>query len=133
MVEINWLAVLAGTIGYQVLGALWYGPLFGARWMAAMGGDNQTEMSGEDPTMGYVLTAIGAFVAASALAIMVDWTAAATWQAGLSVGVLAGVGFVATTGLQAVPFEDRPWPVYLLSVGYNVLALAGIGVLLAIW
>jgi len=49
------------------------------------------------------------------------------------VGLAAGLGFVATAGLQAVPFEDRSWTTYALSVGYNVVALAGIGVLLALW
>jgi len=133
MVEINWVAVVAGTIGYQVLGALWYGPLFGSVWMDGMGYADHDDMGGEDARMGYAMTAIGAFVAALALAVLVDWSGAATWSAGLSIGLLAGVGFVATTGLQAVPFEERPWPVYLLSTGYNVVALAGIGVLLAVW
>ena len=27
---INWLVVIGGTIAYQVLGALWYGPLLGS-------------------------------------------------------------------------------------------------------
>jgi hypothetical protein len=133
MVEINWLAVVVGTIGYQVLGALWYGPLFGSRWMAAMGYESGEDVGGEDPRVGYVLTAIGSLIAAIALAVLVDWIGAATPQTGLLVGLVAGIGFVATSALQAVPFEERPWPVYLLGVGYNVVALAGIGVLLAIW
>lgn len=40
MVDINWLGVVAGTIGYQVLGALWFGPVFGKLWMDALGYDS---------------------------------------------------------------------------------------------
>ena len=129
---INWLAVVAGTIGYQVLGALWYGKLFDGVWMDAMGYSSHEEMGDESPTMGYAMTAIGALIAVIALAVLVDWTGASTWQAGLGLGALVGVGFVATTALQAVPFEGQSWTVYLLNVGYNLVALAGIGVLVAV-
>ena len=133
MVEINWLGVVVGTVGYMVLGALWYGPLFGSRWMAAMGYESGEDMGAEDSWTNYALTAAGSLIAAIALAVLVDWAGATTWLMGLQVGLVAGVGFVATSALQAVPFEERPWPVYFLGVGYNVVALAGIGVLLAVW
>lgn len=44
------------------------------------------------------------------------------------VGLVAGVGLLASTALQTVPFEDRPWLVYLFHVGYDTLAFAGAGV-----
>lgn len=130
-VEISWVAVVVGTIGYQLLGAIWYGPLFGTRWMAAMG-YAETDHPDDPGTMGYLLTTVGALVAVLVLAVLVDWTGASTWGDGLVVGLGVGVGFVATTGLQAVPFEDQSWTVYLLNSGYNILALAGVGVLLVV-
>lgn len=133
MVDINPLAVVLGTVGYMVLGALWYGPLFGSAWMRSMGYEGPDDVEGEDSTTGYALTTVGSLVATVALAVLIDWVGAVDWQTGLAVGALAGVGFVATTALQAVPFEGRPWPTYLLNAGYNVVALAGIGVLLAVW
>lgn len=129
---VNWLAVVVATVGYQLLGAAWYGPLFGSRWMDAMG-YGEGEAPGEDAAAGYAMTTAGSLVAVAALAVLVDWVGATDPATGLALGLLAGVGFVATTGLQAVPFEERPWPVYLLSAGYNGLALAGAGVLLAVW
>ncbi len=35
--EINWFGVLLGSLSGFILGALWYGPLFGKSWMAALG------------------------------------------------------------------------------------------------
>lgn len=133
MVDINWLAVVVGTVGYMVLGALWYGPLFGSVWMRSMGYESAEDVEGEDSWENYALTTLGSLVAAIALAALVDWVGATTWQMGLTLGLVAGVGFVATAGLQAVPFENRSWTTWALSVGYNVVALAGIGVLLALW
>jgi hypothetical protein len=132
-VEVSWIAVVAGTVGYQALGALWYGPLFGDRWMAGMGFEGPEEVHGdEDATTGYLLTTVGSLVAVVALVLLVDWTGASTPVEGLSLGVVVGVGFVATTALQAVPFEGRAWSVYLLNAGYNLVALAGVGVLLVV-
>lgn len=35
--EINWLGLLLGSVAGFALGAVWYGPLFGKAWMAALG------------------------------------------------------------------------------------------------
>lgn len=133
MVEVNWVAVLIGTIGYMVLGALWYGPLFGSLWMRSMGYEGPEDVETEAETQGYVLTSIGSLVAVGSLAVLVDWVGATTWESGMALGAIIGVGFVATTALQTVPFEGRAWPTYVLNVGYNLVALTGIGVLIAVW
>lgn len=85
-------------------------------------------MNEEAPTVGYLVTAVGALVASLTLSVLADWTAATSAIDGLTLGLLAGVGFVASTSVQQVLFEDRPVRVYLLNVGYNVVALAGVGV-----
>lgn len=133
MVSIDPIAVVVGAVGYQVLGALWYGPLFGDRWIAAMGLEDPHEAGMDNQNLGYAATAVGALVATLALAVLVDFAGAATWQDGLVLGLLAGVGFVATTSVQTVAFEGRSPVVTGINVAYNAVALAGIGVLLAIW
>ena len=35
--DVNLLAVLAAAVATMVLGAIWYGPLFGKSWMSAHG------------------------------------------------------------------------------------------------
>ena len=131
-VDVSLLGIVAATIGYQALGALWYGPVFGSRWMDAMGYADSADVPGENATAGYAITAVGSLVAVTLLGVLIDWVGATTLTEGLVVGALVGVGFVATTGLQSVPFEERPWSVYLLSAGYNVVALAGAGALLGL-
>lgn len=133
LLDISWLAVVIGTIGYQVLGAVWYGPLFGARWVEAMGYESVDDIhESENPTTGYILTTVGSLIAVIALGVLLTWVNATAWTDGLVVGLLIGVGFFATTGVQTVPFEDRSWTVYFLNAGYNIVAIAGAGALLAI-
>ena len=128
---LNWIAIVAGTIGYMLLGIVWYSA-FSAVWTDAMG-MSEADMAETSSTIGYIVTTIGSLLAVIALAILLHWTEASTWQDGLVVGVLVGVGFVATTSVQAVPFEGRGWTVYAINAGYNIVALAGIGVLLSVW
>ena len=45
---INWLAVLVAVVAAQVVGFLWYGPLFSKQWMAALG-RTQEEVRAEGP------------------------------------------------------------------------------------
>ena len=35
--EVNWIAVIAAAVSAFVMGGLWYGPLFGKKWMALVG------------------------------------------------------------------------------------------------
>lgn len=129
--DVNWLAVLVGTIAYMIIGFVWYTG-FSSLWMDAMGmtGD---EMAGDSPTIGYLITTLGSFVAVVSLALLVGWVDASTWQDGAVLGAIVGIGFVATTAVQAVPFEGRAWSLYAINTGYNVVALVGIAILLVVW
>ena len=46
---VNWIAVLVAVVLLEALGYLWYGPLFGERWMAALG--KEPDMSNQAMTM----------------------------------------------------------------------------------
>lgn len=133
LADINWLAVVVGVIIYQALGALWYGPLFGRLWIDSMGYGSPEEIDTEGMGPAYLVTALGSAVATVTLAFLVNWTQTVDWTAGAFLGALVALGFVGTVGLQEVSFEERGSTVYLISLGYNLVALAGIGALLAAW
>lgn len=133
LADINWLAVLVGVVVYQVLGALWYGPLFGRLWIESMGYAGPEEIDTEGMGPAYLVTALGSVVATVTLAFLLEWTQTVDWAAGTFLGALVALGFVGTVGLQEISFEGRDSTVYLISLGYNLVALAGIGALLAAW
>lgn len=133
LADINWLAVVVGVIIYQALGALWYGPLFGRLWIESMGYAGPEEIDTEGMGPAYLVTALGSAVATVTLAFLVTWTQTVDWMAGAFLGALVALGFVGTVGLQEISFEERDATVYLIGLGYNLVALAGIGALLAAW
>ena len=52
---------------------------------------------------------------------------------GLVVGLLAGLGWVATGLGVTYLFERRPLRLYLIDAGYHVLSFAVMGAILGVW
>jgi len=134
--HINLVAVLAAGIANMVIGALWYSPiLFGRKWMAVIGKSDTEleEMKKEGMTKAYVLSFISALVMAYALALFVGFVDAVTIWDGVKVGLYAWLGFIATTSLATVLFEQRPFGLYFINNGFNLVALLVMGTILVMW
>ncbi len=98
--QINYLAVLACGIVSMVLGSLWYGPLFGKRWMKIMGISKPEKMdaAAKNAMMkSYGLMFIGSLVTAYVLdhatIFAIAYTGINGWQGGLMSGLLKWLGF----------------------------------------
>ena len=55
---INWIAVLVAVVLLEALGFLWYGPLFGERWTAALGKEPDMSNFAVNMSLGVVNTII---------------------------------------------------------------------------
>jgi hypothetical protein len=132
---LNYLAVLVAAIVNMALGALWYSPaLFGKRWMDLMGfkqEDMQKRMAGAQRA--YILTFIGSLLMAYALGRVIWYADAFTLMAGSMIGLLAWIGFVATTHATNYLFEGKSFPLFTLNMGYHLVALVIMGALLGAW
>jgi hypothetical protein len=133
--DLNYLAVVAGIIINMALGALWYSPiLFANSWMAATGITKEYIDEHKDQAMkGYAVSIVASIVFVLGLAVMVQVSGAADLAEGLAIGLIAGVGFVATTQGANYTFENRPLKLYLINIGYSVVGFAIIGALLGAW
>lgn len=127
---INWLPVIAVVVVNQVLGFLWYGPLFGSRWMEGLG---KTEDELGSPVLAIPFGLVGSIVAATALALLL--TAASDLDAivGLTYGLVGGVGFAATAAVTGAMFENSNRTVVTIALGYQLLSFAIAGVLIGGW
>ena len=117
----------------MALGALWYSPLLFARpWMAA-NGFTEEQIRAEGAGIGYGVSVVVSVVLAFAVALLAEAAGADTALEGLLLGLLVGVGFVATTAGVNYVFESRPRNLYLINAGYPVVSLALIGLLIGVW
>jgi surface polysaccharide O-acyltransferase-like enzyme len=133
--EINYLAVLVAAILNMALGALWYSPaVFGKAWMELVGfkpEDAQKRMAGMQRA--YSLTFVASFVMAYALARVLWYAKVDSMGAGIMIGLLAWIGFVAATHGSNYLFEGKPFRLFTINAGYYLVALVIMGALLAVW
>jgi hypothetical protein len=145
MVPVNVIAVLVSALVAFVLGALWYGPLFGKAWMNTLG-MNMDEMRAKaksDLSMkakmmkGYFITAIGsllmAFVLAHSLVFAGTYMHLTGVMAGLEAGLWNWLGFVAPVTVSGVLWESKSWKWWFITAGYYLVALGIMGVILSLW
>ncbi len=136
MVPVNYLAVFAAAVSSMIIGSLWYGPIFGKKWMALSG---ISMGSGKPSGMGksYALMFVGSLVTAYALSHFLVFASAYMNASGASAGIMAGfwawLGFIAPVTLGSVLWERKPWSLWVLNNAYRRLSLLVAGVILALW
>ena len=130
--DVNWLAVVVAVVVHQVLGFLWYGPLFGKMWLAATG-KTQEEMAGSGTNSVYAISTLASLVIVTATALVLAAVDAADLAGGAGWGLLLGVGLIAMSVVVAAVFQETNSTVAGLYAGYQVVSLIIIGAILGAW
>lgn len=136
MFSINFLAVIVSLVVYTILGMLWYGPLFGKKWMALSGmagKDMNTPEMKKSQMIGYITSLISSFIAMLSLAILLNALGIEGAVNGLLTGAGVGFGFVAMTLVGEAAWHDRPWTLVVINSGYRISGLALAGLIIGLW
>ena len=125
MPSVSWLAVLVATVLGFVLGALWYGPLFGGAWMAEHGFTEDQLRRDFNPATTYGTTFVLGLVAAYVFGLFIGpgpdlWVATIT-------GLALGLAWVATSIATNYLFERRSGRLLLINGGYHAIRFGLIG------
>ena len=136
MLRINYLAVLVAAILYWVLGALWYSPLlFADRFIALMRWTPQDIAAVQAAGTGKLVAIafVSSLVLAYVLAHFLRFARAENARDGVRTAFWLWLGFVITSTLETVLFENRALGLYLISNGYHLVGFLLMGALLAAW
>ena len=139
MVPINYLAVLVSAVVSMVLGSLWYGPLFGKKWIAMMGWTEEQIKAGQAKGMGkqYSIMFVGSLLMAYILAHAIVFAGSYLNTSGVPAGLMAGfwnwLGFIAPVTVGSVLWEGKSWKLWCLNNGYNLVCLLVMGIILSCW
>lgn len=133
--DINYIAVLASAIAGMVLGALWYGPLFGKRWIKLMNFSEKDIKKAKQKSMAksYVGAFIGTLIFAYVLAIMIVNLGTATLAEGFVVAFLLWLGFIATSMLNMVIWEGKPAELYVIGIAHYLVVFLAMSAILVFW
>ena len=134
--RIKYPAVIVATLVHFILGGLWYSPLlFGNKFLQIVGWTPQQleQMQARGSAKELIVAFVTSLVLVYILAHFVQYTKATNALAGIQTAFWLWLGFIATTNIATVLFEQRPLGLYLINVGYQLVACALAGLILAVW
>jgi len=132
--NVNYLSVFVAAVTGMAIGALWYGPLFGKLWMRLSGAAKERiGYAKKGMAKSYLIAYIEQFVMACVLSVFVGAFGASTALEGAMIGFWVWLGFFATTMLDMVLWEKKPFKLYLLKAAHMLVVLKVMGAILAVW
>jgi hypothetical protein len=125
----NYGAIVVSAVAYWMLGALWYGVLFGRRWMT-LEGISMGQGRSANPALPYVISFALDLLIAFVLAQLCSWRNANTAARGAAVGVLLWIGIVGPIVFTTYMYEMRAKELFAINEFYPLVGLCLMGVIL---
>lgn len=128
--SLNWLAILVATVAGFMIGGVWYGPLFGKAWMAAIG---KTEDDIQPTPTPFIISFITSAITAIALAALMPAAGVVGAANGALFGLVIGIAFIATAMASDSAFCGWGTKLWAIQAGYRVTYTVVMGAILAAW
>ncbi|MCW5725358.1 MAG: DUF1761 domain-containing protein [Maricaulaceae bacterium] len=127
---VNIIGALLGAIGFMAVGFVWYGPLFGKKWMALNG---FTEESFKDANMAATMGKgfANALVTAAILALILTKLEAGALTSALLKSFILWLGFSATTQMLAHIWERQKFELTALNLGNQLVGFLVAGAIIS--
>ena len=130
--EMNWWTVLVAGVVSMVLGIVWYSPfVFGKLWMKLAGQSEEECKKTASPA--FALMFVWSLLMAFVLSQMVQYSGAITWLEGIEIAFWIWLGFVAPVMGASALFEGKPFTLYLIKVGYQLVNILAMSVIVTLW
>ncbi len=127
---LNWLAIVVATLLTFVIGAIWYGPLFGKAWMNEMG-FTEDDLKDANMAMIYGTAFVLEFIMTLNLALFIGESNDV--MKGLAFGLHMGLGFIALAMAVNALFSRATVRLWFINAFYFVVCFLLNGVILAVW
>lgn len=137
-ITVNYLAILVGAILSMVIGAIWYGPLFGKKWMEIIGVSTQDPEANKKMQKAYMPMYVVQFVLTLFQVLVLAHLVADTKiVGGLERSIWIWAAFVIPTMAGAVMWTNEQsknkWARFFIQGGYQLAVFIVFGLLLQYW
>lgn len=137
-ISINYFAVATCAVLTMVIGAVWYGPLFGRKWMEIIGvnPDDQEAKKKMQKSAGplYLMQFV---LALFQVLVLVHFIAEAGLMGGLERALWIWAAFVIPTLAGAVMWTNQSgilkWTRFFIQGGYQLVIFIAFGLILQFW
>jgi hypothetical protein len=127
---INYLAVMVAALSGFVVGAIWYGPLFGRQWTTVSGVEGAPRLAFSGV---YALTLVMSLMAAVVLALVIHEVHATGILGGTRVAFMLWLGFIVTVRFTEAMFNRTSMRLVMIDTGYRLVWVVVMGIILAVW
>lgn len=127
--SINWFAVAVATISAFIVGALWYGPLFGKAWKDEIN-VSEEKLKGRSMAMVFGSAFVLEFIIAVNLAFFLSDLPV---PEGALYGFLTGFGWIAMAMGVTYLFSGKSLKLWFIDSFYFVVTLTLMGLILTAW
>lgn len=136
--DLNYLAVVACAVAAMGIGALWYGPLFGKKWMVIVGATATDEARRNEMQRGatklylvqFLLTLFQVWVLAYYIG---GWTDVSGLEQALWIWAAFIIPVVAGTAMWNNDSAKISWARFLIQGGYQLVIFVMFGLVLGLW
>ena len=133
-IDVNLWAVLITAIVSMIVGALWYGPLFGKAWMRFVGfNKDSVKKMKMTATKSMTLGFIGSLIMAYVLAVFVGLSGANTLVEGAMVGFWVWLGFAMPLNASVFLWEGKSIKLFFLNTFQYLITFKLMAAILAVW
>ena len=124
VIDIDYLTAFFAAIVFMVIGAVWYSPaLFGGVWAKLM----QLPKKPKNKWLPYIVMFIIAYIMAFFLAALLGFLGATSTLDGIYVAIGIWFAFIATTQAMGLLWGKKSFELYLIDVGFWLVALGVMG------
>jgi len=132
-IEINYLAVVVSALAVFILGALWYGPLFGKAWLASQSASQEELMASGSMSKTFALSLAAYAVMAATVAMFIFLRNPPDLSRGLWLAAVLCVGIALPGTLTSVLYSANRFRVFWINAGYQLASFLLIGSILTLW
>lgn len=144
IITINWWAVIVAAIVSMVIGSIWFGPLFGKKWMEIMGA-NFDDLSDEEKkkkmkeagwlyAIQFILSLITTYILAH---YIIGWQPQPGAMGGIINSLWIWLGFIMPTLAGGAIWSGKPkrlaWNMFWINASYNFVLYVVFGAILGGW
>ncbi len=144
-IVINWWAVLIAAVVSMVIGSIWFGPLFGKKWMEITGMANCSEEERKKMqkaamplyALQFVLSGLTSYILAHFIISSSAFFGMTGAKAGMICALWIWLGFIMPTIGGGAMWSGKPkklaWSMFWINVSYNAVLYIVIGAILGGW
>lgn len=135
LAHVNILAVIVSGVAFWILGALWFGLLFGKTWGSEL--EKHGVKISEPGKGGMAGKFIGTFIMETLVAfgcsVLIWFMGIETLAQAIKLGLGVGICLAALPMMIAYSWESRPMKLVLIDIGYPILGITICMIILTLW